>query len=333
MPTIDQPPASVAATSGRHGRSLALMLTAASSTQVGAAIGAHAFGAIGPAGVVAVRQLVAAAVLLPIARPHPLRLTRAQWYPTLALAAVFAGMNLSLYAAVDRVGLALAVTLEFLGPLAIALAGSRTRRDLLCAVSVAIGVYILVMPGPTSDLPGIGLGLAAAACWVGYIILNRVVGKRVPGVQGTALATSISALGYLPVLIWLIASDRATFAALGFAIAAGVLSSAVPYALDLIALRGVSPRVFGVVMSAHPVMAAIAGFLLLGQQLALHEVVGIAIIVAVNIVTVLAAGRIPRSRMRQAISSPGTGCGYPAVPEPGNQVPRHEQPRSPDTPR
>lgn len=283
MATTDAP--------GHSGRGLALMLTAAGSSQVGAAMGAHAFGAIGPAGVVAVRQLVAAAVLLPIARPNPLRLTRAQWYPTLALAAIFAGMNLALYTAVDRVGLALAVTLEFLGPLAVALAGSRTRRDLLCAIAVAIGVYILVLPGPSSDLLGIGFGLAAAACWAGYILLNRIVGRRLPGLQGTAVATSVSALGYLPVLVWLFVSDRVTPAAFGFAVVAGILSSAVPYTLDLIALRGVSPRVFGVVMSAHPVMAAIAGLLLLGQQLALHEVAGITIVVAVNIVTVLAAGR------------------------------------------
>lgn len=100
------------------------MVAAASSTQVGAAFGSHAFGAIGPAGVVAVRQLVASAVLLPLTRPNVRALTRHQWACVLLLAAMFAGMNLGLYAAVDRIGLGLAVTLEFLGPLTVALLGT-----------------------------------------------------------------------------------------------------------------------------------------------------------------------------------------------------------------
>lgn len=260
---------------------------------MGAATGALAFDTIGPAGVVAVRQLVAAAVLLPIARPNPLRLSRAQWYPTLGLAVVFAAMNLAVYTAVDRIGLALAITLEFLGPLSVALTGSRTRRDLLCAIAVALGVYLLVMPGPSSDLVGIGIGLAGGACWAAYILLNRTVGRRLPGVQGTALATSMSAAGYLPVLVWLFLTDRLTPTAVGFAIVAGVLASVVPYTLDLVALRNVTPRMFGVAMSAHPVMAAIAGLVLLGQTLSWHEMAGIAVIVAVNVVTALTATTPP----------------------------------------
>src|SRR3954454_13218100 len=122
---------------------VATMVASAASNQAGAAIGAHAFGAIGPAGVVAVRQFVAAAVLLPVARPPVRRFTWAQWWPTLLLGLVFAVMNLCLYTAIDRIGLALAVTLEFLGPLAVALSGSRTRLDLLGAVAAGAGVYVL----------------------------------------------------------------------------------------------------------------------------------------------------------------------------------------------
>src|SRR5688500_13606231 len=120
------------------------MLLGAASNQIGAGIGAHAFPAVGPVGVVAVRQLVAAAVLLPAARPPLRQMTWRQWWPVLLLAAVFGVMNLSLYTAIDRIGLGLAVTLEFLGPLAVALAGSRSRRDLLLAVVAAAGVYVLV---------------------------------------------------------------------------------------------------------------------------------------------------------------------------------------------
>jgi inner membrane transporter RhtA len=136
------------------------MLAGAAGSQTGAAVGAHAFPAIGPAGVVAVRQLVAAVVLLSVARPPLRRLTSWQWRPCLVLAAVFATMNLSLYSAIERVGLGLAVTLEFLGPLTVALIGSRGLRDLAFALMAAIGVYVLVLPGPSSDFVGSRWG-----CW------------------------------------------------------------------------------------------------------------------------------------------------------------------------
>ena len=267
-------------------RDVALMLAAAGSTQTGAAFGAHAFPAIGPAGVVAVRQIIAAAVLLPLGRPAVRSLRWAQWWPILLLAAVFAAMNLAVYSTVDRLGLALAITLEFLGPLAVALLASRTRRDLLTAIATAAGVYVLVLPGPTSDLLGVAIGLLSACCWAGYILLNRIVGARLPGLQGTALATTISATGYLPVLAVLVVTGRLTPAALGYAAAAGTLASVVPYSLDLIVLRTVRPQVFGIVMSAHPVLAAVAGMVILDQVLARHEWAGILVIVVANIVTV-----------------------------------------------
>lgn len=271
-------------------RDLGLMVSAATSTQVGAAWGSYAFSAIGPAGVVAVRQLVAAAVLLPISRPDLRALTAAHWRQVLTLAVMFAGMNLALYAAVDRIGLGLAVTLEFLGPLAVALLGSRTIRDLGTASAAAAGVYVLVLPGPSSDYLGVAYGLVAAACWGGYIVANRAVGASLPGVQGTALATSISALAYLPVLVWLGLDGRLTPAAVGLAMIAGVLSSVVPYSLDLMVLRRVPPRVFGIAMSAHPVIAALVGVVMLSQMLSLHEWAGIGVIVAANAVTMASRG-------------------------------------------
>ena len=262
--------------------SIALMLGAAGSNQVGAALGARAFDAIGPAGVVAVRQLVAAAVLVPTARPPFRTMTRAQWWPTVLLALVFATMNLSLYTAISRIGLGLAVTLEFVGPLAVALFGSHHRRDLVTAVAAGIGVYVLVLPDASSDWLGIALGLLAATCWACYIVLNREVGKRLPGLQGPAAATTITSLLYLPVLIGLGMQGSLGGAPLAYATVAGVLSSAVPYAFDLLALRRVNARFFGVFMSAHPVMAAIAGLLILGQALVPHEILGMVIVVCTN---------------------------------------------------
>jgi inner membrane transporter RhtA len=279
---------------------IALMLTGAVSNQTGAALGAHAFPAIGPAGVVAVRQVVAAAVLVPLARPPFRRMTRAQWWPVLLLAAVFATMNLSLYSAIERIGLGLAVTLEFLGPLGVALAGSRTRLDLVIALAAGAGVYVLVLPGPTSDYVGLALALVAAGCWAAYIVLNRLLGARLPGLQAPAAATSVSALVYLPVLGWLVAAGRFTPAALAYAVCAGVLSSAVPYAVDLVALRRVPQRFFGVFMSINPVIAALAGIVLLGQVLELHEWLGIAIVVAANVVAVSTTRPVPQPAPEEA---------------------------------
>lgn len=263
---------------------VATMVGSAASSQMGAAVGAHAFPAIGPAGVVAVRQLVAAAVLLPVARPDVRRMSWPQWWPTLLLGLSFAGMNLGLYIAIDRIGLGLAVTLEVLGPLAVALLGSRTRRDLWCALVALTGVYVLVLPGPSSDYLGIGLGLVAAGCWAAYILLNRLLGARLPGLQGPALGTSVSALLYLPVAVTILAHGRWDGRTLAYAAAAGVFSSVIPYAADFIALRRIPAPFFGLFMSVHPVMAALAGWLLLGQVLDGHEWAGMAVVIGANAV-------------------------------------------------
>ncbi|GAA1922871.1 EamA family transporter [Nocardioides lentus] len=272
-------------------RGVVLALTAGASNQTGAAIGAHAFDAIGPGGVVAVRQVVAASVLLPTVRPPVRRFTWAQWWPVLLLGLAFGGMNLGLYTAVDRLGLGLAVTLEFLGPLTVALLGSRRAVDLACAALAAAGVYALVLPSGSTDLLGVGAGLAAAACWAAYILLNRLVGRRLPGLQATASAAGVSAVVYLPVAASLLLGGHVAWQPVALAAVAGLLSSVVPYALDLTALRLVPARAFGVLMSAHPVLAALAGLLLLGQALAAHELVGIALVVVANVVAMATAAR------------------------------------------
>jgi inner membrane transporter RhtA len=229
-------------------------------------------------------------------------------------------MNLSLYTAIDRIGLATAVTLEVLGPLTLALAGSRTRFDLLCAVAAGAGVVVLVQPGPARDSAGSGCALLAAAGWAAYILLNRVLGARVPGIQATAVATTVSALGYLPVAVTLGLQGRFGTAGLAYAAGAGVLSS-LPYALDLIALRRVPARFFGMFMSVHPVLAALAGLVLLGQALEPHEWAGGTIVIGVLALNGLrrrsdAAG--PRTSAAPARSPSG---GSPASSRRGSRTP------------
>ncbi|WP_093744758.1 DMT family transporter [Streptomyces sp. PAN_FS17] len=256
------------------------------SNQTGAAIGSLAFPVLGPVGVVAVRQYVAAVVLIAVGRPRLRSFTWPQWWPVLLLALVFGTMNLSLYSAIERVGLGLAVTLEFLGPLTIALASSRRRVDVGCAVIAAAGVVTLMRPQPSTDYLGMGLGLLAAACWASYILLNRTVGRRVPGAQGAAAAAGVSALMFLPIGIAVVVRHPPTATAVACAVAAGVLSSAVPYLADLFTLRHVPPRAFGLFMSVNPVLAALVGMVGLGQGLGGPEWAAIGAVVAANALSI-----------------------------------------------
>jgi inner membrane transporter RhtA len=260
----------------------AMMLGAALSNQFGAATGALAFGVIGPAGVVAVRQWIAGLVLLAAGRPRWRSFTWAQRRLVLLLAAVYGTMNLSLYSAIGRLGLGLAVTLEFLGPLAVALATSRRRTDLACALVAGAGVIALTRPRPATDYAGIGLALLAAACWASYILLNRQIGRRLPGAQGPAAAAGASALVFLPIGTVVLIRHPPTAGALACAAAAGVLSSAIPFLLDLLALRRIPAGYFGIFMSVHPVLAALIGLVVLGQPVPWPSWLSIAAIVGAN---------------------------------------------------
>ncbi|SED75114.1 inner membrane transporter RhtA [Streptomyces sp. Ag109_O5-10] len=264
---------------------VAAMFGSGLSNQTGAAVGALAFPVLGPLGVVAVRQYVAALVLVAVGRPRLRAFTWRQWWPVLLLAAVFGTMNLTLYTAIDRVGLGLAVTLEFLGPLAVALAASRRRLDAGCAALAAAGVVVLMRPQPSTDYGGMALGLVAAGCWASYILLNRVVGRRIPGAQGPAAAASVSALTFLPIGMAVALRHPPTAGALLCAVTAGVLSSAVPYLADLLTLRRVPPQTFGLFMSVNPVLAAVVGWVVLGQGLEASAWVGIGAVVAANAVS------------------------------------------------
>src|SRR5215469_10791383 len=279
---------------------VALMTGSALSNQLGAATATLAFPVLGPAGVVAIRQWVAAIALLVTIRPRYAAFSGRQWYPVLALALIFAVMNLSLYTAIDTIGLGLAVTLEFLGPLSVALLSSRRLIDLWCAVAAGAAVAVLARPQATTDYAGICLALLAAFCWASYILVNRVVGARLPGSPGPAAAAGLSALLYIPVGIWVLASHPVTAASLGRAACAGILCSAVPMTADLLALRRVPARVFGVFMSVNPVFAALTGLIILGQSLRVADWLAIAAIGAANAISAssVMAGSGSRTRPR-----------------------------------
>jgi inner membrane transporter RhtA len=278
----------------RRAAGIATLLGSGLSNQVGAAVGSMAFDTIGSTGVVVVRQFVAAAVLVPVARPRVWEYRWAQWWPLLLLAVVFGTMNLSLYASIDRIGLGLAVTLEFLGPLAVALCASRSRSAVICALAAAGGVLAITHPEATTDYLGVALGILAAVCWASYILLNRTVGRRIPGTGGSATAAAASAVAFVPIAIVTFSASPPTLAALGLATVAGILSSAVPYLADVAALRRVPAQLFAILMSVNPIFAAVVGAVLLGEALEWIEWSGIGLIVLANAVALVVAA--PRRR-------------------------------------
>lgn len=282
-----------------------LMTGSAASNQLGAATAALAFPVLGPAGVVAVRQWVAGLLLLGTARPRFASFTARQWRPVLLLALIFAVMNLSVYTAIDRIGLGLAMTLEFLGPLTVALVSSRRTLDLGCALVAAAGVLVLARPRPSTDYAGIALAVLAAACWAGYILVNRVVGARLPGAQGPAAAACLSALLYVPVGVWALAGHPVTSLALGRAATAGVACSAIPMVADMQALRRVPAGYFGVFMSINPLFAAAVGLVVLGQSLAPADWLAIGAIVTANLTANLAGSSPPGEAAGQQVGDGG----------------------------
>lgn len=265
-------------------------LASAASNQVGAALGSLAFPVLGPVGVVAVRQLVAATVLLSIARPRIRGFTRAQWVPVLLLALALAVMNLSLYFAIQRIGLGLAVALEFLGPLGVALFSARSRVGFIAGIMAGAGVLAITHPDGSSDFPGIGLALLAALCWASYILLNRTIGHRLPGLEGTAAATGISAAFFLPVGAIIFLRTSPDILTVSYAVGAGIFASAIPFAFDLLALRRLPPSLFGIISSVQPLFAALAGMIILRQSLIHLEWLGILLIAGANVLILTSRG-------------------------------------------
>ena len=257
----------------------ALVLAGVVSTQAGAAVGKGLFPELGPAGAVSLRVLGAAGVLLAVARPRPGGRAPADLATAALFGAVLAAMNLAFYEAIARIPLGVAVTVEFVGPLGVAVAGSRRLRDGLWAALAAAGVVLLAEGGAGRlDPVGLLLALVAGSCWAAYILVSQRVGRAFPGTAGLALAMAVAAALLVPVGV--AGAGRALLrpdlVATGAAV--GLLSSALPYSLELEALRRLPTRVFGVLMSTEPAVAAVAGLVVLGEALRTRELLAIALV-------------------------------------------------------
>jgi inner membrane transporter RhtA len=269
-------------------RSALMVLVSISSVQLGSALATTLFDRVGPAGTVLLRSLFAAAILLAIFRPRP---DRALLRDGFLFGLVLAAMNLSFYESLDRLPLGTAVTIEFLGPLAVAVAGTRRPRDVIWVVLAGGGVALLsggIEGG--SELLGIALALSAATFWAAYIVLGARVGSRHEGLAPLAVALGFSALLLTPTGILGGGTDLLHPAVLAVGLGVGLLSSAIPYGLELEALRHISSAVFGVLMSLEPAVAALVGFVALSQGLTTSEVIAIAMVVVASLGALSGAG-------------------------------------------
>ncbi|WP_369808993.1 DMT family transporter [Nocardia sp. NRRL S-836] len=244
----------------------ALVLIGIVSVQVGAAFAKRLFEVLGAAGTVSLRLFLAAVVLLLIWRPS-VRVDRRTLLVVAGYGTVLAAMNLTFYQALDRIPLGAAVTIEFLGPLAVAVAGSRRWLDGLWALLAAGGVLLLTRAEGGLAPGGVLFALAAAACWAGYILLTAKLGSQTSDGKGLALAMAVGALVALPFGVTSAGAALFDPVVLAAGLAVALMSSVVPYSLELQALRRIPPRVFGILMSLEPAVAAVAGLLVLGEQL------------------------------------------------------------------
>ena len=253
------------------------------SVQVGAAIAKGLFGEISPTSMVWLRLVTSALVLAAVARPQVRGRSRQDWLTVLAFGVSLGVMNWAIYQSFARIPLGIAVTIEFVGPLALAVAGSRRPRDLLWVLLAAGGVGLLGFERSGLDPVGVAFALVAGAAWAAYILLSASTGRRWPGLDGLAVASVVAtALFTLPaVLSGGAALLEPRVLVLGALI--GLLSSVIPYSCELVALRSLKPAVFGILMSLEPAAAALAAIVVLGELLAPLQWVAVACVVVASV--------------------------------------------------
>jgi inner membrane transporter RhtA len=260
-----------------------LVVGAIASVQSGAAVATKLFPAVGAGGAVFLRLAVSAVLVVALVRPRVRAAAKPDLRLVIGFGLVLAAMNCLFYLSIARIPLGVAVTFEFLGPLGVAIGGSRRALDVLWVVLAAIGVALLTSGGGQLDVVGVVLALSAGVCWAGYILLSQRVGRAFDGMSGLAIALVVGAVAMTPYGIIAGGSNLVRPSVLGKGAAIAVLSSAVPYSLELAALRRLRAAVFGVLMSLEPAMAAISGLVFLHQHLRWHEWLAVGAVMVASI--------------------------------------------------
>jgi inner membrane transporter RhtA len=264
-----------------------LVLGSVVSVQLGAALAKQLFPQLGAEGTVLLRLVTGAVLLWLVVRPTRRMLASLDLRLTLAFGTVLATMNLSFYLALERIPLGIAVALEFLGPLVVALAGARRPRDLGAAAGAALAVLLLTgaggLGGGRLDPAGAAFALGAGVCWAAYILLSRRVGAATPGLAGLAAAATVAGVLLAPLGVATAGERLADPGLLALGAAVGLLSAAVPYGLELVALRTLPAAVFAVLMSLEPAVGALAGFAVLRERLTPAEVAGVLLVCVASV--------------------------------------------------
>ena len=260
-----------------------LVLVGIVSVQLGTVVSKGQFGDIPPVGMVFLRLTTSSLIVLAIARPRLRGRPLSAWRPVLALGLALGAMNWAFYESFARIPIGVAVTIEFVGPLSLAAVGSRRPRDFVWVGLAALGIT-LFGAGPTKvDPVGFGLALLAGACWALYIVSTAATGRRWSGVEGLALASTIAALAIAPFAVVLAGARLMEPRLLLLGALVGLLSSVVPYSLEMMALRTLPPRVFGILMSLEPAAAALAAAVLLREWLTPPQLLAIACVTAASV--------------------------------------------------
>lgn len=317
-----------AAPSGRWGAlgPVGLVLAGGISVQFGGAIAVSVMPKAGALGIVTLRLAFAALVLMIVCRPRLRGHSRADWGTVVAFGVAMAGMNGLFYQSVARIPMGPAVTLEVLGPLALSVFASRRAVNLVWAGLALCGVFLLGGGGGFSGLDPVGVAyaLGAGAMWATYIVFSARTGRRFPQADGLALAMVVAAVLFLP--LGLIESGdklvRPEVLALGAAVA--VMSSVLPYTLELLALRRLPASTFAIMMSLEPAIAAVAGFLVLNQALSVNEALAISLVIAASMGAVRT--QVGRGRARSGRGRANGGVVSGAAPDAALLVPKEEGP-------
>ena len=259
-----------------------LVLTGICSVQFGAGIAKSLFDQVSPTTIVWLRLLSSCLVLLGWVRPSLRGRSRRDWLVVLAFGAALGLMNWAIYQSFSRIPLGIAVTVEFVGPLAVAIAGSHRLRDLAWVGLAGLGVLALGLEPGTITWAGVGFALLAGAAWSSYILLSRATGARWAGLDGLAVASTVAVLGLTPVVAaggaWPDAPRTWLLGAL-----VGLLSSVIPYSCELVALRSLRPAAFGILMSLEPAAAALAGLVVVGETLSVWQWLAVVCVIAASV--------------------------------------------------
>lgn len=264
---------------------IVVLLVAMCSIQGGASLAKSLFPLVGAPGVTALRIALGTLILVAIFKPWRLRFTREQRLPLLMYGLSLGAMNYMFYLSIQTVPLGIAVALEFVGPLSVALFGSRRAIDFLWVILAVIGLWYLLPLGDNVshvDLTGAAYALGAGACWAVYIISGQKAGEE-HGPATVAMGSLIAAIVFVPLGAFQAGELLWHWSILPLGIAVAILSTALPYSLEMIALTRIPTRTFGTLMSMEPALAALSGMVFLGETLNLQQIAALMCIVVASV--------------------------------------------------